>query len=159
MKSILYFIIAISFFIVTSCDNNSSPTTHDNTVLKSEDLWIPDEWVSKFEKATKTTSEKTGSFDAINAKFKIESSRLFIDSNNSIIKSVKVTLLSGADNCDFHATIDKKQYNTKNDGSIQTFSIVSIDFYRRTKTNFLQESKEYEIDSKNDITEIIPNKK
>jgi hypothetical protein len=132
MRNKLFSFIFLIIVVVTSCtDDHVSKTTPDNTLLKSSDLEVKNEWKEKFKNAKVITTETIDTFLNIRAKYKISFSSLYLDSNNSIIISSKVILLNGSKHCEFHGTISKEQHNQQTGSNVNTFSMVLIDFYKK----------------------------
>jgi len=131
MKKLLLIIVSLTlFFCMQSCGNNNDTgleTTKENTVLKSDSLWVPAEWATKFKNAQVRQFEKTDEFREIGAKFKIDCTSLYLDPNNSILIFTKITLLKGSKNCEFHGFINREQYNEETGDNVKTFSVAIID--------------------------------
>lgn len=152
MKKIIPFVLLLTTFLV-SCKKNYSETTADNTVLVEKNFDIPDDWEAKFKDAKESKAEVTNSYSDNDANFKIECTRLYLDPKNSIIKSVKITLLKGAKNCEFKATVAPEQYNQQTGNNVGTFTTVSISFYKKDSSGTNYKSKTFVLQADGNIKE------
>lgn len=158
----LLFLITISATIIltNSCNNSNNGfiETNNNTDLKCDSLYQYDNWAGKFDKGQIKTIEKIDKFKSIGATFKIKSTSIYLDSNNSILLHACVTLLKGAKNCEFSGYVHKEQFNEQTGENVKTFSIASIQYFKKTGGGIQSETKEYTLFSQGLIEEIKPTK-
>lgn len=154
MKKRLFYLISFSL-IVISCNNE---TTDDHHILASSELQIPDDLKDKVENGNINSHTFKGVFSNISADFSISYETIVIDSLNSIVKSVKVVLDKGSDNCIFHSTIDESQFNRGNRESYSTYTNVELGYVKETLFSKKSENIVYVIHSDGTCKKLSDNK-
>jgi hypothetical protein len=157
---LLLMVISLTTIVTTSCNNSDTGfiETSNNSNLKCDSLFQYEEWTAKLKNGQIKTVEKVDEFKSIGATFKIKSTSLYLDSNNSILLHACVTLLKGAKNCEFSGYVHRDQYNEQTGDNVKTFSIASIQYLKKSGGGIQSETKEYTLFSQGSIEELKPTK-
>lgn len=115
-------------------------------------MWIADTLRIKFREAKVKTFEYTDGFPEEGAKFKIEGSSLYLDSAHSIMLWARITLLKGADGCEFSGYVDKQQVGEQDWDDANTFSMVSIEYAKKEGPGVVSARKGYNLHSQGSIS-------
>lgn len=152
--------MSLALIVLNGCNNSDTGfiESNNNTDLKCDSLYQYPEWTEKLKNGKIKTVEKIDEFKSIGATFKIKSTSICLDTNNSILLYACVTLLKGSKNCEFSGYVHKDQYNEQTGENVKTFSIVSIQYFKKSGGAIRSETKEYTLLSQGSIVELKPTK-
>lgn len=144
MKKNISFLIIIISLLIISCNNKKEIKS---MVLSFSEIEIPEDLKNKIKNNAIKSYKHKGEFSAISANYTIKYETYEIDAVNSAIKSIKVILDNGKNNCKFNSTINNTQLNAGTRDKYSTFTQVQIGYTMENLFSTKSETTVYNIGS------------